>query len=176
METCILTFIYIYDFGSIDSSETASRPAPASSSAAWQVSGAPTPLVELSGSINTTRAVSLATPQPHPHPHHSPPPSALRNPPRRCRNTLGKAYHRTPPPASQPATNQAPPLPDPASRSSQSPTSSMSAPCTKSTAKPPPSPSRMSPPTALKAAPPTLPRSSLARTRSTSTSSFAVAT
>jgi hypothetical protein len=164
--------VHIYDVGSIDSSATASHPA--SSSAAWQVSGAPTPLVELSGSINTTRAVSLATPEPQPH--HSPPPpsSALRNTPRRCRNTLGKPYHCTPP--RRPSTNQAPPLPDPASRSSQSPTSSMSAPCTKSTAKPPPSLSRMSPPTVPKAAPPTLPQSNLARTRSTSTSSFAVAT
>ena len=106
--------------------------------------------------------------------HHSPPPSALRNPPRRCRNTLGKASPCPPP--RQPATNQAPPLPDPASRSSPSPTSSMSAPCTRSTAKPPPSPSRTSLPMAPKVAPPTLTMSSPARTRSTSTSSFAVVT
>jgi hypothetical protein len=147
---------------------------PASSSAAWRTDS---PLVELAIWLraSTLLAPSLATP--HPQPKHSlppPPPSALRNTPRRCRNTLGEAHHHTPP--RQPAANQAPPLPDPASRSSQSPTSSMSAPCTKSTANPPPSPSRMSLPTALKAAPPTLPRSSPARTRSTSTSSFAVVT
>ena len=125
--------------------------------------------------INTTRAVSRDT-----APTTQPPTSTTPLPPFAThREDVGIHWvsyptitHR---PASQPLTKH-PPLPDPASRSSQSPTSSTSAPCTKSTAKRPPLPLRMSLPTAPKAAPPTLPRSSLARTRSTSTSSFAVVT